>query len=240
MQQSLELDKNTVLTTIKRKVDADHSCLFSSIAYLTDRANFDETSSAKYRNMIVEYLKSHDDFDALLDVDKESYIEQISKPHKWGGGIEISIFTKLFKIKIAVVDGKTNRIDLFGEEEQDYKNVIYIYYTGIHYDPLVMNKNEEEDTKTDKTIFEASDVATRDSFKLFGQQCKDDGQFFDFESFKKRMKKESNDSDDESSSSQKKKENINLECADCEAKFTCKKSATAHARETDHWTFKEI
>jgi len=238
MQQLLEHNKNTVL---KRNVDADHSCLFSSIAYLTDRANFDETSSAKYRNMIVEYLKSNDDFDALLDVDKENYIEQICKPHKWGGGIEISIFSKIFKIKIAVVDGKTNRIDLFGEDQQDYKNVIYIYYTGIHYDPLVMNKNEDEDSKTDITTFEASDIATRDSFKSFGLQCKEDGQFFDFESFKKRIKKEESDnSDDEGSSSQNKKENINLECVDCETKFTCKKSATEHARETDHWTFKEI
>ena len=40
---------NDDLQPIRREVDADNSCLFSSIAYLIDKANFGETSSLKFR-----------------------------------------------------------------------------------------------------------------------------------------------------------------------------------------------
>jgi hypothetical protein len=38
---------------IRRYVDANNSCLFSSIAYVYDRENFNETSQHVYSNMIV-------------------------------------------------------------------------------------------------------------------------------------------------------------------------------------------
>ena len=132
------------LIPIRRYVDADNSCLFSSIAYLLDRKNFNEQSSSKYRMMIVEYLNNNSFDEALLDSPLEVYINDIADPSKWGGGIEIKIFTEIFKIEIGVVDVQTNRIDLFGQDK-NFPNRIFILYNGIHYDPLFINFDETAD-----------------------------------------------------------------------------------------------
>jgi hypothetical protein len=62
---------------IRREVDADNSCLFSSIAYLIDRKNFNDMSTIIYRNMIVEYLINNEFEESLLDIPKPDYIEEI-------------------------------------------------------------------------------------------------------------------------------------------------------------------
>jgi ubiquitin thioesterase OTU1 len=200
---------------IRRYVDADNSCLFSSIAYLIDRKNFNETSPILYRNMIVEYL-IHNDFDeSLLDIQKVDYIEEIMKPNKWGGGIEIKIFTEIFKIEIAVIDILTNRVDLFGEDK-NYENRIFIIYTGIHYDPLVMNFDETGDSETDITIFKTSDDNTLLKFKELGKKYTEKGDYVDFSKL------------------------MSLECMDCNQKFLNDESATNHAKNKEHWNFKQI
>jgi len=200
---------------IRREVDADNSCLFSSIAYLIDRKNFNDTSPILYRNMIVEYLINNEFDESLLDIPKPDYIEEIMKPNKWGGGIEIKIFTEIFKVEIAVVDILTNRIDLFGQDK-NYENRIFIIYTGIHYDPLVMNFDESGDPETDLTIFKTSDDQTLLKFKELGKKYTDKGDYFDFSKM------------------------MSLECTDCNKQFLNEESATNHAKKTDHWNFKQI
>ena len=194
---------------IRREVDADNSCLFSSIAYLIDRKNFNDMSTIIYRNMIVEYLINNEFEESLLDIPKPDYIEEIMKPNKWGGGIEIKIFTEIFKVEIAVVDILTNRVDLFGQDK-NYENRIFIIYTGIHYDPLVLNFDESGDPETDLTIFKTSDDQTLLKFKELSKKYTDKGDFVDFSKL------------------------LSLECTDCNEKFLNEESATNHAKITDH------
>ena len=63
------------LIPVRRYVDADNSCLFSSIAYLTD-ANYSEMSKYKYRQMIAETLLNDSSkySDAFLGKNKFEYI----------------------------------------------------------------------------------------------------------------------------------------------------------------------
>ena len=65
------------LVAIRREVDADNSCLFSSIGYLIDRENFGSETGLKFRQIIVDYLLS-DKFDKnLLELPRDEYIEYI-------------------------------------------------------------------------------------------------------------------------------------------------------------------
>lgn len=200
---------------IRRYVDADNSCLFSSIAYLIDRKNFNETSSISYRNMIVEYLCNNEFEEALLDLPKEEYINDIANPTRWGGGIEIKIFTEILKIEIAIVDVQTNRIDLFGQDK-NYENRVFILYNGIHYDPLVINFDESADPDSDITIFKSNENTIFELFKKYVKKFTDKGEFIDMGNL------------------------MSLECSICKQTFLNEESATIHAKKMDHWDFKQI
>jgi len=200
---------------IRRYVDADNSCLFSSIAYLINRQDFNETSSIAFRNMIVEYLCNNEFEESLLDLPKNEYINSIANPTKWGGGIEIKIFTEILKVEIAIVDVQTNRIDLFGQDK-NYENRIYILYNGIHYDPLVINFDENADSDSDLTIFKSKDNQYMEIFKNFVKKFTDENDYIDIGKM------------------------MSLECQDCKEKFLNEESATAHAKQTEHWNFNQI
>nr|QFG74582.1 MAG: hypothetical protein [Megaviridae environmental sample] len=154
------------LIPIRRFVNADNSCLFSSIAYLTNKDNFNDNSAFIYRLMVADYINT-DDFDEnILTVPKNVYINKITDIDEWGGGIELSIFSKIFQIQIAVMNLESGRVDCFGEVE-DYENVIYIIYDGKHYDPLVMNVDKNAETNLDITIFKKNDYNKLIKFKEF-------------------------------------------------------------------------
>lgn len=203
------------LKPIRRQVDADHSCLFTSIAYLTDKKNFNENSSAIYRNMIVDYLLNNTFDETLLDSPLDEYINDISNPSKWGGGIELKIFTEIFKIQIGVVDVQTNRIDIFGQDK-DYSTRIYVLYNGIHYDPLVMNFDETSEPESDITQFDSEDDNIANQFKELIKVYQEKGEFVDLSKFN------------------------SLECIDCKEQFINEGTATSHASKTNHWNFKQI
>ena len=203
------------LKPIRRFVDADNSCLFSSIAYLTDKNNFNETSSGNHRMMVVEYLQNNEFDDFLLDSPKHIYINEIADPSKWGGGIEIKIFTEILKLEIGVVDVQTNRIDIFGQD-QNYTSRIYLLYNGIHYDPLVLNFDESSEPDTDVTIFDSEDESIANKFKALIQMIHQKGDFIDLSKLH------------------------SLECTDCKVKFLNQETATTHANKSSHWNFKQI
>ena len=66
----------------RRFVDADNSCLFSSIAYLLDD-NFDENSKLKYRQLLINYLENIEIDIATLGTTKEDYINQMLDINTW-------------------------------------------------------------------------------------------------------------------------------------------------------------
>jgi ubiquitin thioesterase OTU1 len=141
---------------IRRYVDSDNSCLFSSIAYLNDKEHFNENSSMIYRLMIVDHINDNDISEDILGMPKADYIQNISESSTWGGAIELKLFSEIFKMQIASLDVESKRIDIFGEIE-NYNKRIYLIYNGYHYDPLVMNYSHESSNDLDITIFNPED-----------------------------------------------------------------------------------
>ncbi len=200
------------LHPIRREVDADNSCLFSSIAYLIDRTNFNEESSLRFRQIIIDYLLD-DKFDNnLLDQPKDKYIEFIQNPKNWGGALEVKMFSEIFQKQIVCIDVKTNRADIYGEDKNYYQR-IYLLYNGIHYDPLVMNFDITADPSTDITIFNSNDLETFELMKCLLLEYKNQGDFIEFYS---------------------------LECKGCNEKFKNENEALDHSINYDHWEFKQI
>lgn len=200
------------LQPIRREVDADNSCLFSSIAYLIDHANFNEQASLRFRQIIIDYL-NEDKFDStLLDQPKEQYIEFIVNPKNWGGALEVKMFSEIFQKQIVCIDVKTNRADIYGEDKH-FTQRIYLLYNGVHYDPLVMNYDVGADPSTDITIFDSYDTETFELMKCLLLEYKTRGEYIEFYS---------------------------LECIDCSIKFLNDNDAVEHSINQNHWNFKQI
>lgn len=166
------------LVAIRREVDADNSCLFSSMAYLLDRMNYGDFSANNFRQIIVEYLLSNKFDSTLLDLPKNEYIEFIINPMNWGGALEIKMFSEIFEKQICSIDVKTKRVDIYGQDK-NYPETIYLLYNGIHYDPLVMNTDYSSDSNCDITIFDSNDSYVFDSMKELVGKCND---YHDFNS----------------------------------------------------------
>ncbi len=177
------LSQTNDLHPIRREVDADNSCLFSSIAYLLDRQNFNEESALKFREIIIEHLIMNKIDSTLLDQPKEQYIEFIQNPKNWGGALEVKMFSDVFKVQIACIDVKTNRADIYGEDAK-YQNRVYLLYNGVHYDPLVMNFDISSDPLTDVTIFDSNDTEVFELMKCLLLEYKNQGDFVEFYSMK--------------------------------------------------------
>jgi ubiquitin thioesterase OTU1 len=203
---------NQNLMPIRREVDADNSCLFSSIAYLIDRENYNEDSSLKFRQIIVNYLLDNEFDNNLLDQPKDEYIEFIQNPKNWGGALEIKMFSEIFEIKIITIDVKTNRADIFGEDK-NYDTCIYLLYNGIHYDPLVMNYDASADPSLDITKFNSDDTETFELMKCLLLEYKNRGDYAEFYS---------------------------LQCSVCNEKCKDQNEALEHSINYDHWNFKQI
>ena len=194
---------------IQRYVNSDNSCLFSSISYLIDKSNFNENSSIIYRFEICDYIKNNDHLkEELLGMSREEYIEKISDPNTWGGGIELKIFSEIFKIKIASIDIESTRIDIFGEDK-NYRNIIFLVYNGYHYDPLVMN--DKDDMDSDQTIFDENDYNIIIKFKNYIEILKDRGNYIDLKNLH------------------------NFKCENCNTIFKNENNLYLHCQENNHW-----
>tara|TARA_A100001011_G_scaffold142907_1_gene150883 strand:- start:389 stop:1012 length:624 start_codon:yes stop_codon:yes gene_type:complete len=203
------------LIPIRRYVNSDNSCLFTSIGYLIDNKNFDETTSYKYRHLIAEYLLTNYIEEGILGKSKNEYIDEIQDPNKWGGGIELRIFSDIFKIKIGSIDVQTNRIDIYGENKP-YPKIIYLLYNGVHYDPLVMNMSSDSNNESDITKFDYTNDNILIKFREYVSKFKQSGDFVDISNLK------------------------NFECEICSEKLQTESDALVHAQNTNHWEFKQI
>ena len=199
----------------RRFVDADNSCLFSSIGYLIDNKNFNETTKLQYRQLLANYSEASSNIDAVTlgTNSKEEYIESIQNPSTWGGAIELKLFSEMFQIEIASIDVQSNRVDIFGQDK-NYPQRIFVVYNGVHYDPLVMAYTDEP--KDDITSFESEDSQTLIDFQNFVKVFKEVGDFVD----PKNMN--------------------NFECEICNTLFESQMEAYDHANNYQHWNFREI
>lgn len=198
---------------VRRFVDSDNSCLFSSIGYLIDNKNFSETTKYQYRQLLVNYLEDNNVEAGMLEIPKEDYIENIQNPSTWGGAIELKLFSDMLQIEIASIDVQSNRVDIFGQDK-NYPQRIYVLYNGVHYDPLVMAYTE--DLNDDITSFASDDNETLISLQEYVKVFKDAGDFVDLA-------------------------NMNsFECDTCKTLFENHIEAYNHANNFQHWNFNEI
>ena len=81
----------------KKDIPADNSCLFNAINFaINQNANSPEI----IREIITaEIMSNPEDYNAaILGKTPEEYCKWISNKETWGGGIELSILSKLFKL----------------------------------------------------------------------------------------------------------------------------------------------
>ena len=197
----------------RRFVDSDNSCLFSSIGYLIDNKNFNETTKLQYRQLLTNYIEDNNIDIAMLGMSKQEYINNIQNPSTWGGAIELKLFSDMFQVEIASIDVQSNRVDIFGQDK-GYPQRIFVLYNGVHYDPLVMAYTE--DNVDDITTFASDDSQTLIEFQNHVKIYNEAGDFVD-------------------------PSNMNqFECDQCKTVFESQMDAYDHANNYQHWSFNEI
>ena len=198
---------------VRRYVDSDNSCLFSSIGYLIDNKNFNEETKLQYRQLLVNYLQTNTFEEGLLELPKEDYIANLENPSTWGGAIELKIFSDMFQIEIASIDVQSNRVDIFGQDK-NYPQRIYVIYNGVHYDPLVMAYTD--DPIDDITNFASDDNQSLVQFQNYVKLFNEAGDFVDLSNMNK------------------------FECQQCQTMFENQEEAFEHAQNYQHWQFNEL
>lgn len=86
----------------------DNSCMFTAFGGVLQRAD----PAPTLRREVAEYILAHPDkFDkVVLEMDPERYARTIRDPDRWGGAIELSIFSDIYDIEICSVDVKVYKI----------------------------------------------------------------------------------------------------------------------------------
>lgn len=131
-QQSLNND----LVPLKRIViPDDNSCLFNAISYaINDTINQPHMLRTVVANEIVNNKHKYD-IVYLENKTHRQYADYIKQNTVWGGQIELQILAEHYKIQIIAVDIEHIVHYTYGNEQ--YKQCIYVIYSGIHYDTLV-------------------------------------------------------------------------------------------------------
>mmetsp|Transcript_6073 Transcript_6073/g.8434 ORF Transcript_6073/g.8434 Transcript_6073/m.8434 type:complete len:535 (+) Transcript_6073:172-1776(+) len=122
----------------RKRMPRDNSCLFHSIAHVTDSESGEDLDRATtMRSLAADIIKSNPDkYDSVfLEMENEDYINVVLDPNQWGGGIELQIFSRHFEMEITAFDCHFLREDIFGQGE-GYKKRVYLIYTGDHYDVM--------------------------------------------------------------------------------------------------------
>lgn len=123
---------------MKQVVPADNSCLFTSIAFVLS-GKIDTTLAPSMRQIIAETVsKDTENYsEAILGKPNKEYCKWILKPDSWGGAIELAVLSQHYGIEIAVVDTLNAIINRFGEDQR-YAQRVFLFFDGIHYDPLFL------------------------------------------------------------------------------------------------------
>ncbi|KAI0503321.1 hypothetical protein F5B22DRAFT_553530 [Xylaria bambusicola] len=96
----------------------------------------DEYTPAILRRMVVDTIRENPlQFDDnFLGARPETYCNRLLNG-MWGGGIELSILSEIFRIEICSVDVKTGKAYHFGEQ-QNHEEFCVVVYSGVHYDRI--------------------------------------------------------------------------------------------------------
>ncbi|KAI5179616.1 ubiquitin thioesterase OTU1 [Nematocida sp. AWRm80] len=143
------------------EVPSDNSCLFHSLSYLLS-----SKTSTELRQLVADtILQTPDKFVPFLEKDPGAYAKWITNPDIWGGATEITIISNIYQTKISVIDRNLQVIE-FGD---NYKDVIYLQYSGSHYNAVVAKDRSGHILKKfvqgDVASLEAAKTAVSESFR---------------------------------------------------------------------------
>lgn len=115
----------------------DNSCLFHCIAFLLDESQ----SPTSLRAAIVDYIKRAPHTWSAATLGKGSvqeYCSFIQDPRRWGGQVELAIFSEMFQSELSVTDVESGRVDVYGQGA-GYSTRCYMLYTGTHFDAVAID-----------------------------------------------------------------------------------------------------
>lgn len=207
---------------IRKVVPSDDCCLFTSVnfcvsnrdsSWLVDEPIVTNAEAVRETRTLIAHTVLNDPItfsEAILGMPTKDYAKFILEPHRWGGGIEVSILSMLYEVEIDVVDVLTSRIDRFGEDKS-YSHRILLLYDGIHYDALAVELLE---FGTLQTIFLTTQISILMEAQSLARKAKLEGQFTDLT-------------------------NCNLICVICCTPLRGQQGAQQHAKSTGHAQFQE-
>ena len=144
----------------------DNSCLFTAFGGALPK----QLPVPQLRGMIADYVLNHQDEynEAILGMPPLEYAEKIQDKDRWGGAIEMSIFSKIFDMQIYALDVKEQLPYEFGEDKDSR---CILVYSGIHYDRVAFSPSEppykqsDLPPELDRTIWPTSDDEVADLAK---------------------------------------------------------------------------
>lgn len=184
----------------------------------------DASCAKAMRKIISEVVRSDQDVysEVVLGRSNKDYQHWILEEDSWGGAIELSILSAHFELELAVVDAQTGRIDRFGEDRK-YPCRGFLLYSGIHYDPLLLEdaSGRSDDGKPEvprrsiRTLFSSTDDRAYRLALELGAEAKRSHQYTDTQRF-------------------------TLRCVVCNLQLTGQQEALKHVQESGHARFDEV
>ena len=158
------IEKNKWIV-VKRKMDADNSCLFHCLEYLFyNKSEADPYHIRKEVSEIVQLYPRKFTTD-YLGQPNSLYAKNILDTRTWGSNVEISIYSFLKSAQIIVFDLE-NMIDVtYGDKSLN--RCCFILFTGNHFDVLCLTKSLDPDKKNDMVLFNNTDKEVRDKMKTY-------------------------------------------------------------------------
>ncbi|KAI5170991.1 ubiquitin thioesterase OTU1 [Nematocida sp. LUAm3] len=118
---------------------SDNSCLFHSLSEL-----FNAKSNTELRRIVGEaILGDPKRYEGYLEMDPFSYSKWIVRPDIWGGATEIGIIARMYETMVCVIDASLSCYYF----EEDYRSVVYLMYTGTHYNGIIARDRTGKVTK---------------------------------------------------------------------------------------------
>lgn len=115
------------------------SCLFNSLSYfINEDSNNIRQKICKYLEMnkpIIDGLETKQ----ILSIENSTYTQDMRSSSTWGGAIEIQTACNIWKLKINVLNIRSNVINKvieFIPVNNNYNKTIHITWNGNHYEPF--------------------------------------------------------------------------------------------------------
>ena len=152
---------------IRHSVPADHSCLFTSVAYLCQGTSGEvelRTAGRKLREVCAQAVLADTDPASraiMLGHDSvEAYVQWIRNETHWGGEPEVLMLAEHFETELVIVSCES--LSLLRYAEGGKNGTAYLLYTGQHYDPLPNAAATQSDAECRAFEAAAAGVETRD------------------------------------------------------------------------------